>query len=282
MDQAPSAIPVIPTTSKSKSKTPLIIIFVIFLLLILSIAAALILFRVLPGRGSSLSNSLNISPDILFLTSPVYSFDGVIDKTGTDSITVSKQVSINSIAMEAGNPALANPEIRKITYTFSITPETRLDKISSFMPTFIPPSTPSATPQITLTDFKSGQSVSVISKEDLRTVTSGKTVAVSITKSAGTVTASGIISELTSNLLTLKAGPPSLPEPMDIKISINSQTEIISGSGTTQKKASISDLKQGTLVTIYTEDDMVSTPNPVAKGISLMNQPQASTSANLR
>lgn len=233
------------------------------LIALLVLFAVLFIFTSFGSSKSLLKKSGSISPNILYLTKPVTSFSGKVEKIAGNKITVSQQLT-------SSNPT---PQTTTIAYLVTITDKTQIIRLSS------PGSPPPADSQPTIKDIKAGQLIMVNTTNDLRTMTGNKFEATTVSLPPVINILNGQIISLEENVLTIKgtAVIPALPDfvnnlstapqEKDYRISLTPDTEISQSSfiptnpgeppqPLKNEKLSSSDLKKDMQVTVYTAQDV--------------------------
>lgn len=219
-----------------------------------------------------------ISPNILYLTQPVFNFSGIVEQIDGDTLTVSDDMALSPATRLAENTSADEiPISKKISYKVQITPDTKIHLAEISVPYSFNAATPSATPKITINDLKVGQRVEVVSKSDLRVIGADRFEAVSITASLGTTVIGGTVLSISGNILSVKATPPSVPEPKDYSIAVNNETEVTASAPILQKLA-LTDLKKGIQVLVYTDTD-INSQSPRALKIEVLPDASVATSS---
>ena len=175
---------------------------------------------------------LSTSPDILYLTNPVHSFSGVIDKVDNNTLTVSKKVDDTTLI-----------------YKVSVSDKTKFFRNNLLV-------SPSATSSAALTfhDLKPGQTVLINTTKDLRLLSSREFEASDITLTINTL--SGTITNIKGNLLTVKGFIPTLDSPdmkdeqKEYNIEITPNTQI---RNPLNPSSTVSDLKKDSQIIVYFE-----------------------------
>ncbi|EKD64683.1 MAG: hypothetical protein ACD_50C00325G0002 [uncultured bacterium] len=271
----------------------------------------LALFMTVDYKNKNGLNGQTVSPNILYLTSPVNSLSGKVEKIEGNVVSISSQYTLPQTApiaitvMPNQPPVMPTPQIKTITYKLLVTDKTQISQppsnISYLFKTVPPPSAldlpiPSA-PKLTVKNIKVGQYITVNSQIDLRTLLKNTFEATEINLPPITNTLSGKIVKVTNNTLILKAfapvavAPPIIaidivpPTPIekeytiyitqDTEISRNIySTDIAPAEPPKPEKLAFSDLKVDMQATVYTVEDVIETQTLTALRI----EPAASTS----
>lgn len=228
------------------------------------------LSQIISGYWPTLiKNNQSLSPDILDLTQPVFSFNGIIETADRNTITLTTSFSPS----------------KKLTYQVVLDSLTKLSRQSSmpipYLFTEHPPATGSAQP--VTSDLKLGQFITITSKTDLRTSPQRKFVASAVILPPVSTSFGGIIAEIKGNRLTVKnmLTPPlvtsevqTAPQEQTLTVAVTQETEI-SGlifASDPQKpprpqQYSLSDLKVGQNISVYTSDQV--TPDSLIKALKV-------------
>ncbi len=218
-----------------------------------------------------------ISPDILYITPPVTSFSGIIEKIENNAIIVSKTVSVGKPIDLPDQPNVPVFPPKKLSYRVAITPETNFFR--PFVPVPYLFKTPDLTsaPKLSMRDLKIGDQVSLVTRTDLRLQKKAEFKADSVNYITPSINGFNakivkiyaskeeIVLEVDanpfhSNIIETKKNPP---ENKIYKVIITVGTEISRLSPSkefTEKplpvKLNHSDLKEGMPVAIFTDGDI--------------------------
>ena len=126
-------------------------------------------------------NGLNgrvVSPNILYLTQPITSFSGVVDKIAGNTITISQKQTHSQNIMPP--PVVANlssrpspfptPKTVILTYQVVVTDRTQINQSPAFVNYLFKVVPPAAPLKSTIKDIKVGQYLTINSQVDLRTL----------------------------------------------------------------------------------------------------------------
>lgn len=211
----------------------------------------------------------SLSPYILYLTSPVFIFNGKVESITGSDLTVSQEVDPSLLVGVATTPSAVGKQV-KISYRVRTDNETQFTQSPIFIPFLHRDITPPSPRTISLRDLKAGDSIAVYSKTDLRTIQNNVLDAIQITKNLASTSISGTITSVGANTIQVKSeylGPiftatPSLPPSTLYTVNIRPETEMVDLGPTGNKKISISDLKIGNQVMIYSATE-INPGNPV-------------------
>ena len=222
-----------------------------------------------------------VSPDVLFLTSPVTSFSGKVSKVAgnrvwiTQKYTYSAPMVIPAVAnTKAGTPApIPTPVTREITREFIVGDNTVITQPPVNIPYLLITTTPAPPLKLTIANLKIGQNISVNTNTDLRT--GGESAeATSVNLSSVINTFSGRITKIAGDTFTVIA--PSIQQPGAVMeaskgpsetsytVKVTDATEISrygapkanpseGPAAPSVEKMSLKDLEVGTQVTVYTD-----------------------------
>lgn len=241
------------------------------------------------GKGASSSN-------VLFLTNPITSFSGKVDKVQGNSIFVSQQFTLyqGGLAMPPAAPpaaglsptAIPTPVTKVISFKVNITQNTQINRPSAFIPYLVKTVTPAPPPKLSIKDIKVGQPVTINTNADLRTLSAAEFDATSIQLPQLQNSLNGKISKISSNGFTMKAfGPQPLvmgtspvpPKETEYTVTVTNNTEIsrykqqeppkeplkpgetILPATPKPEEFSLADLAVGMQVTVFTDEDVTST-----------------------
>lgn len=221
--------------------------------------------------------------DVLFLTSPVYSFTGKVDRISGDTIWISQNVTLSQpLAVAAIAPGLSPTPTptsisKTITFRVKVPENTSITKTTNPIPYLFKTTNGTALPglgsTLTLDQVKEGENISFTSTTDLRSTDPNQIVAGNVTVNPTANSISGQVTAISGNILTIKALIPQqpfaapiaviiAPEERDYAVTIGSDTEIsqIIPSADpfkpgNKKRLSLSDMKVGDTVTSYTDVD---------------------------
>jgi hypothetical protein len=245
----------------------LLILFVVLLLSTLVIGGVLFTRKGATGL-KPISLGQTISPNILYLTQPVYNFSGVVEKTGSDSILVSQNVTLSQM-MPPGIPLSgANATIpptqtpKKLSYTVKITDKTTVTRFSMNVPLLLITPKPPEIPKLSVKDIIVGETVSIQTNTDLRTLSGNTFEAVSINLPQIQNSIMGTITSVESGKITVKPAMPGAQE-KEITVTVSADTEISrylpmdkDNPMPKPEKLSFSDLTPDMQVTVYTDVDV--------------------------
>ena len=248
-------IPRIPSTPAIKKfwTRNKIIIFTLIIIVLIAISAGLIyVFKsneVSPAQSGDTTDLTN---------QPLYDFTGTIEHIDNNTLTVTNISFINP------DPATGNQTVveKKTTYKFTITDDTPILSSISYVPYSIKSATESASQiESKSSDLKVGQQVSVISKDNIRSLIPGTFTAQSIIIQPGLTMITGTIAEINNNVILLKAAPPIIPSPKDFQITISEDTEIVRYSAPSEtpnqkRQLPITALTKGLNINVYTDSNI--------------------------
>ncbi|PIW73514.1 hypothetical protein CO005_01005 [Candidatus Roizmanbacteria bacterium CG_4_8_14_3_um_filter_34_9] len=274
----------------------------------------LALFMTVDYKNKNGLNGQTVSPNILYLTSPVNSLSGKVEKIEGNAVSISSQYALLQTApiaitvMPNQPPVMPTPQIKTITYKLFVTDKTQISQpasnINYLFKTITPSGAPgfptASTPNLTVKNIKVGQYITVNSQDDLRTLLKNTFEATMINLPPIINTLNGKIVNITNNTLTLKAfapvaaAPPMIaldtapptPQEKEYTIYITQDTEIsrnVYGTNMTPgepptppkpEKLTLADLKADMRATVYTVEDVIETQTLTALRI----EPVASTS----
>jgi hypothetical protein len=225
----------------------------------------------------------SVSPNVLYITQPVNSFSGKVEKVAGNVILVSSQYSLPQTApivitvMPGQPPIIPTPQTKTISYTIRVGKNTQINQAKNSIPYLIKQVSPSlpSPEKITIDKVKVGQIITVNSAVDLRTLKSNEFEATMISLPQFTNILSGRIVSVTNNTLTLKAfapmaagiGAAGAGNEKVFTVTVNQNTEIsrmIYNTGTTPgesptppkpEKLTIGDLKKDMQANVYTVED---------------------------
>lgn len=243
----------------------------------------------------SMPSNKAVSPNIMYITQPVSSFSGIVDKINGNNVTISQKLTLfqNNTAQAplALNPAnqtspFPTPKTMNVTYNIVITDKTQISQPSPFvnylfktvnLPLALPANNVS---KLTVKDIKVGQMITVNTMKDLRTLVGNTFEATNISIPQIANTLNGKIVSIDGNIMILKGfavgaslavpGVASAPQEKEYRVNITSDTEISRTSFTTpallkpgemppppkNEKLSTSDLKNDMQVTVYAAEDV--------------------------
>ena len=194
------------------------------------------------GAGALKRNSSPLNAPtstILFLTQPITSFSGIIEKIEGNTITIT----------------------RKISYRVFIDENTPIEQPASPIP-YLFKTVSSPQEKMTIKNIKIGQSAKIDTNEDLRTLAVQEFKATRVTLNAIANTLSGPVFDVNGSTLIIKAYPPSTPssetpKERNYRVKITDNTEISRNAPDgTPRRFALNDLKRNTWVVAYTDVDI--------------------------
>lgn len=248
-------------------------------------------------------NGQTVSQNILYLTQPVISFSGTVEKIDNNFVTISQTIypTPSVIYNPPYPPKFTPPPIPtpiKLSYRVGIDQNTAINRPPVNIPYLFITLTPAPASKLTIRDIIIGRSITVSTNTDLRLVTDNQFTATTVSLPALVTTITGKITNIQGNLLTLKAVVPSAgpmmalpaasPVPakeVDYQVKVTNSTEIShmvyntsiapGGPPTSPKpeKLALSDLKIGASINVYTNEDVILTQNLTALRIEPQTQP---------
>ena len=219
-----------------------------------------------------------VSPNVLYLTSPINSFEGKVIKVEGNNIWLTKRFTL-----QQPPPPTPTPDQKEITYKVIVSKDTSINQEYSEVPYLATSITPKPRPTLTVNDIKVGQYLVVNSKSDLRTLTSPYFEASYINIPAQINSVSGKITQIENNVIYLEATPPRY-EPIEAEavtdnnlqkvtyaVTVTPETEIsaylsqeapypnIEPPSPQIKTFSLKDLKKEMQVTVFADVDVTTT-----------------------
>lgn len=245
-----------------------------------------------------------VSQNILYLTQPVTSFSGIVDKIEGNKLTISQKQTFSqnivpplAVANLSSRPSpLPTPKTVTLTYQVIVTDKTQISQSPAFISYLFKNVTPALPLKSTIKDIKVGQYLTVNSQVDLRTLVGNVFEATTVNLPQKTNTLNGKIVSLEGNTLTIKGfvpmspgAVPAAPQEKQYRISITSDTEIsrnVYGTNVNpgvlvapkSEKLTIADLKKDVQVSVYTAEDVVESQTLTALRI----EPAASASPSVK
>lgn len=223
-------------------------------------------------------NPSNFSQDILYITNPVITLTGKVDKKESNSLVL---VHSSPELISSSSPVSAQPKIRISTYKVKVTKNTRVFKTVPLIPYLAKPISPQVQSEGAVADIQAGQNVTVTADVDLRLNTTNEFDAVSIQLTPPINTVQGMITSVTSSGLTVKGvvrkqifelsqGDGNAKEEKVFTFAVSSDTEISRFSAPTLSKPgetanlgapkveilSLKDLAVGNQVVVYAGQDV--------------------------
>ncbi len=229
------------------------------------------------------------SREILSLTNPLYTLSGQVESVGKDFLILKKITAQNTSTTTAAGVVTVNPTqttVQESKYQVNITKTTTIKEFLSATPnlTTSPPTIPvtgvTAVPDkaIPLADIKPGQFVQINTEQDLRTMRNNRFEATIITIYP-IRQVEGTIENLQSGTITLKGKvsgsvPISAEIPLanlfpekEYQIVTTAQTQIyttktkekyaVNEDPTEKTKVTMSALKEGDVIVVYTQEDVL-------------------------
>lgn len=138
----------------------------------LGVVVVLLLIFVLTNISKLNSDEQSISPNILSITLPVYSFYGKAESINGNTLTVTQNLaSYQPMLPPAANPSgsIPTPKITPVIYSVLVTNTTQISKLTKI----INPNTVDSSlqePKLTISDIAVDQLIIIYTTEDLRTL----------------------------------------------------------------------------------------------------------------
>lgn len=225
------------------------------------------------------ANRPPISSNILYLTQPVTSFTGVVEKKEADKIIVSQTVpSIPYLQL--------SPTPTKLTYTFLISKNTSFLRPPVNITFLFTTPPPLKEKKYQLNDIEVGSTVTVSVATDLRSLKQPVFEAHNVFLSAAVNMFTGKIIDIKEGLITVDT-----PKNEKIQVHVTSQTEISryvftppvenqSLQPVRPEKMSFKDLMVNMQATVYTNTDILTEKNLTAVRIEPIIVPKAAVTAS--
>ena len=275
-------------------------IFVLFFVFLASVVFFFSILSLTKQKNQPSSSLPTPSQNILFFTSPINNLSAKVEKVEGDTIIVSREFFYQPLAPEllmAAPPEAANPTPfptpyrQKLTFKIKTTGKTSLEREGFFVPLFFQKS---QTPKITLDEIKPGDNLNIFFQEDLRVVNDNQLTATRIVLPPITHQLTGKISKIEGDKIQIEATeipPMPLPpeetsQPQKLFIFLtDDKTEVSYQEKVKEKtpdqmmmemlkpvKLTLSDLKVGDRVRVYSFQDILKTQNPKAVRIEPMKE----------
>ena len=261
----------------------LIIVFVILLCVFL--ISLLVLY--LKKNQSDKTENLKPSPNILFLTQPVYNLSGTVESVKDNVITIKQNTTSqmsNIIISPNMNPAaIPTPETKTIFYQVIVDNNTTINRPTSNIPYLFTTPSPVMPVKLQISSIMVGDILNITATTDLRTTPPDQIKAFSIQLPQSINSLSGKITDVTLSSVSIKGYLPTPaitisanPKPAQEKIfviAINPETEISLISTPEPKKLSLGDLKKDMQAIIYTAENITENQKITALCIELIIPP---------
>ena len=267
-------------------------IFVLFFVFLASVVFFFSILSLTKQKNQPSSSLPTPSQNILFFTSPINNLSAKVEKVEGDTIIVSREFFYQPLAPEllmAAPPEAANPTPfptpyrQKLTFKIKTTGKTSLEREGFFVPLFFQKS---QTPKITLDKIKPGDNLNIFFQEDLRVVNDNQLTATRIVLPPITHQLTGKISKIEGDKIQIEATEmPPMPLPPEetsqpqklFTFLTDDKTEVSYQEKVKEKtpdqmmmemlkpvKLTLSDLKIGDRVRVYSFQDILKTQNPKA------------------
>ena len=234
-------------------------------------------------------NGKSVSPNILYITQPVTSLSGIVEKIEGNVVSISSRYTLPQTAsivitvMPNQPPIMPTPKTVTVMYKVVISGKTQIVQPPFFIP-YLFKAVPAATePKLSIKDIRVGSSITITSQVDLRTLEGILFEATMVNMPQKTNILHGRISHLDGNTLTIKAFPPIIagdpmiavnsappvPQEKEYRITLTPDTEIsrtsyaaasLSPGGAPSapktEKLTLSELKKDMQITVYTDADV--------------------------
>jgi len=228
---------------------------------------------------SLIRSKASVSSNILYLTTPIYSFSGMVDSVSGNSVSISKVMTLFL------NPNQTGPTQKplRLTYVVRIKKQTRINQDSIPGDFFEKTGIPNAAANATLKNVKKGDIVSFITSTDLRTLNGNTVDADSINLQPSVKMIGGTIISKDEHRLAVRAVPYVPPNAVDANnlslsslkektytIEVTDQTKIIKRLTTINVNnqnnglpGTYEELKKDMPLTIYTDTEVGNTTVPL-------------------
>jgi|GEM_PF-3260233 len=228
---------------------------------------------------SLIRSKASVSSNILYLTTPIYSFSGMVDSVSGNSVSISKVMTLFL------NPNQTGPTQKplRLTYVVRIKKQTRINQDSIPGDFFEKTGIPNAAANATLKNVKKGDIVSFITSTDLRTLNGNTVDADSINLQPSVKMIGGTIISKDEHRLAVRAVPYAPPNAVDANnlslsslkektytIEVTDQTKIIKRLTTINVNnqnnglpGTYEELKKDMPLTIYTDTEVGNTTVPL-------------------
>jgi hypothetical protein len=274
--------------------------FVLFFVFLASVVFFFSILSLTKQKNQPSSSLPTPSQNILFFTSPINNLSAKVEKVEGDVIIVSREFFYQPLAPEllmgappeAANPTpFPTPYRQKLTFKIKTTGKTSLEREGFFVPLFFQKS---QTPKITLDEIKPGDNLNIFFQEDLRVVNDNQLTATRIVLPPITHQLTGKISKIEGDKIQIEATEmPPMPLPPEetsqpqklFTFLIDDKTEVSYQEKVQEKtpdqmmmemlkpvKLTLSDLKIGDRVRVYSFQDILKTQNPKAVRIEPMKE----------
>jgi len=261
------------------------IVSIVFIALVL-----LTLFMFFDNAQKKGLNGKSVSPNILYITQPVTSFSGIVEKIEGNVVSISSRYTLPQTAsivitvMPNQPPIMPTPKTVTVMYKVVISGKTQIVQPPFFIP-YLFKAVPAATePKLSIKDIRVGSSITITSQVDLRTLEGILFEATMINLPQQINILNGKIVRINADILTMKAFPPptmdafanpaamdqpqNAPKEKEYTITLTSDTEIsrygydttiaLGGAPSAPKteKLTLSELKKDMQITVYTDADV--------------------------
>ena len=278
------------------------------------VLSGLLIFIIIDSHKKNNLQNETLSQNILYITQPVNSFSGTVDKIEGNTVSVSNRYSlpqtgpITITVIPNQPPIMPTPKTITVVYKIVVSGKTQITQPQSPINYLFKTIFPSQDPKLTLQDIKVGSYITVNSQVDLRTLKGIIFEATTINIPQKTSTLNGTILRVDENMLTIKAFPPTAmsafanPAAMgtpqnalkekEYTIAITSDTEISRYTHSVvniavgeappapkPEKLSPSDLIKDMQITVYTAEDILANTSLTALRIEpiFVSSPSAQT-----
>ncbi len=249
--------------------TILIIVIALVVLINIAVVGNFILNRNGGGRAGAAGSTIGMK-----LTQPVYSLSGTVRSVGEN------RMEVEYLVMNASTQGqeTSSPQAESLRFRVAIAPETKVFVLRNPVPYVLVEQADQ--PQVSqtegsLSDIAEGDTVSITSTTDLRSLQQPEFVAQSISVSSALNGLSGTVRSVAGNTLTVEGtriGSPiaNTPQTQTFTVQISNNTEIArlnNPSPDTRQTAaaiSLSDLRRDSVVTVYFEPTNGTTVNALS------------------
>lgn len=208
--------------------------------------------------------STNYSPDILYFSPPIYNLSGKIDKISDNKIWVSQTYTYNSYNIPPEEKT--TPVTKNVIFELDITPLTKFSQLPAVIPYLSPSEQNNNQKTITMSGLKIGDLITFTSSQDIRIAKNNRISVSNIQIPPITNTISGTVTSLSNDSISIKGfySPFRMmgalyksPAAKNYTVNISSDTNILIASTEGLKKTTLSSIKQGDNITVYSNIDVI-------------------------
>lgn len=243
--------------------------------LLIYLIGTLFQFRfALPRLSSQTPKPRTLSPYILYLTSPVYSFTGTIGSVGRNEFDIGVEIDPSLLIGVTATPSATGQKV-KVSYQVEADSQTQISQPQVLIPFLYKEIQTTQPTSLSLADLRPGDQVTVFTTIDLRIVQDNRIKATQIQRNITTTTVSGTITSVSGNTIQVRSEITGVitatPQPpLTYSVTIKPDAEIVKLDPVNPQRISIGQLEVGNQVIIYSASMIISGGSVTAEKVDVI------------